>query len=154
MASPSGSTAGTAGDTVANGGLQNGGFEKTERTVDGTAPNAGCPVGHGAVSAVVLSFTMPITLQTEGTATVLALEVAGTDGDTGAINFQDGCVGSGQPVANVATIGGGTEQYLCAQAADISARIKLVLRGIGELTRLDRLGKLPAAPPKQRRPQW
>jgi hypothetical protein len=101
-------TEGTPGRT-----LQNGGFEKTE-VVDPDRNNG----QQGAVSAVVLSFTLPITLP-NGTNTVLCLTSEGTtpeehDGGgtsheaAGSYGFQNGLRGSGQPVNNVLTVGGGS----------------------------------------------
>jgi len=117
-------TAGTAGanSLVDSAGVQNGGFEKTE-TVDPALNGQ----GQGAVSAVVLSFTLPITLEPAGSATVLALELTGApvDADTPAVGnvaFVNGMQGSGQPVQNVATIEGGTSEFVCMQAAQVVIR--------------------------------
>ncbi len=94
-------------------GLFSGGFEKTE-TVDPnkeptSGPLAGAgPQGPGAVSAIVLSFTMPITLPGTGTQSILALNVEGADGDTGRVSLRNGLQGAGQPVGNVITVGGGS----------------------------------------------
>jgi hypothetical protein len=115
-------TDGTVGADI-NGdppGLRNTGFEKSELTA-GAANPASCPGGlDGAVSAVVLSFTLPITLEPTGTATVLAMTFAGEDGQSAQFDWRDGCQGSGQPVNTVATVAGGTEFYACAQAAIIT----------------------------------
>jgi hypothetical protein len=108
------STDGTVGADASMGGLRNTGFEKSE-LVD-PAKNG---QGPGAVSAVVLSFTMPITLLPSGTATVIALNVDGALGDTRQIRWNDGLQGIGQPVDNVATVAGGTVKYFCAQGADV-----------------------------------
>ena len=116
MALTGATTAGTAGASalVDSAGVQSGGFEKTE-TVDPALNGQ----GQGAVSAVVLSFTQPITLDPIGSATVLALELAATAPATGNIAWRDGMQGSGQPVQNVATIEGGTQTFGCMQNATV-----------------------------------
>lgn len=114
-------TAGTVGDDVSMGGLRNTGFEKTE-AVDPLLNEQ----GDGAVSAVVLSFVMNITLDMTGSATVLAFSVAPTAEPTeemavgGTIGPKDGLRGSGQPVANVATVGGETVGYCLSPDLDVS----------------------------------
>jgi hypothetical protein len=105
-------TAGTAADTVANGGFWDGGFNKTQ-VVD-PAKNSG---QRGCVSAIVLSFTNGNTLPTTGTESVLEIGVransaTGPEGDPpvmGQLQFNSGLVGAGQPVNNVITVGGNTE---------------------------------------------
>ncbi|MEM7230937.1 MAG: hypothetical protein AAF517_02105 [Planctomycetota bacterium] len=111
------STARTVGADVNDDppGLRNTGFEKTE-LVDPALNGQGA----GAVSAVVCSFTMPITLAPTGTATVIALGVSGADGDTLSLGARDGLQGAGQPVGNVATVAGGTVGFDCFQDMDIS----------------------------------
>jgi hypothetical protein len=76
-------TANTAGAPVPVG-FQNGGFEKTELTSTGPNP-ASCPGGRdGAVSAIVLSFTLPITLPAaDNTQDILRLTVSHMFPDTG-----------------------------------------------------------------------
>jgi hypothetical protein len=113
------STAGTAAAPVP-AGLQNGGFEKTEMVNPAIDSPAGSPQGPGAVTAIVLSFTLPITLAEDSTSTVLCITVSGDDGDSGQVCWRDGMRGSGQPVRNVATVNGETQQYGCCQAVDIS----------------------------------
>lgn len=100
-------TAGTSGGPAPDG-KQSGGFEKTEVVDPAKKQNGG---RRGAVSAVVLSFTMPITLDNPGTESVLALTVApvgevGEEPVSGKLQFVDGLVGSGQPVNNVLTVSG------------------------------------------------
>lgn len=111
---------GTAAADVDNGGLWDGGFEKTE-VIDPELPdNAGL---QGAVSAIVLSFTQPIVLPKQGTATVLALTVEAlettepdVDPPAGRLFLRDDLRGAGQPVKNVATVKGGTAEF-CGLAA-------------------------------------
>ncbi len=114
-------------------GLWNGGFEKTE------VVNADDPINNGqqgAVSAVVLSFTMPIVLP-NGTSSVLGLTTEGTvpaedDGgepsgggaSEGSFSFRNGLKGSGQPVNNVLTVGGGSN--VPANLATAAVTVKLV----------------------------
>jgi hypothetical protein len=134
------STVGTAG-AVTPDGIQNGGFEKTE-LVDPLRLNAMMvPQGQGAVSAIVCSFTLPITLDLQGTATVLGLTVAAPGPQTadpsatfsGIVSWRDGLRGSGQPVRNVATVNGETEQYCKCQAVTVS----FILREAVEFLRCD-----------------
>ena len=112
-------TEGTASADASQGGLRNTGFEKTE-VVD-PAANDG---QQGAVSAVVLSFTMPITLDNLGTATILCLSVEsasaqGPEAVNGSVEWFDGLVGAGQPVANVATVAGATADFCTCQKLNI-----------------------------------
>jgi hypothetical protein len=118
--------AGTAAATVPVG-LQNGGFEKTETVNPLLDPATGMPAtspelaqGPGAVTAVVLSFTLPITLGPDSTGTVLCINVQGDDGDSGQVCWRDGMRGSGQPVRNVATVNGETREYVCCQRVNIT----------------------------------
>jgi hypothetical protein len=116
----SATTNGTAAATAERGGRQKSGFEIAEpdpnnppnpkKMTPGAAERVDCPGGlQGAVSAAVLSFTLPVTLPASGTEVVLKLGVEGTfpqePGDcvSGRVFFTDGCVGSGQPVNNVVT---------------------------------------------------
>ncbi|MBN1443994.1 MAG: dockerin type I repeat-containing protein [Planctomycetes bacterium] len=116
-------TAGTVGQDVSlntppgapcSPGCRNSGFEKTE-VIDPTRPeNAG---QQGAVSAVVLSFTLPIQLELVSTATVLALTVEAPEPVeedsvvSGMLRLQGDLWGSGQPVKNVATVAGVSLDY-------------------------------------------
>ena len=109
-------TDGTVGADVANGGLRSVGFEKSETTSRDGDTNRGNDCGglNGAVSAVVLSFTAPVTLPGAGTATIAVLTVTGdlpADEETcsaGTLTFANGCRGVGQPVVNAITLGGET----------------------------------------------
>ncbi len=122
---PTGATTeGTAGanSLVDPAGVQNGGFEKTE-LID---PAANSDM-EGFVTAVVLSFTMPITLDEDSVSTVVcvSLESDVLDAEEGAVavgslEWMDGLAGSGQPVRNVATVDGETNRYQCLQSADVS----------------------------------
>ena len=112
-------TDGTASADVSQGGLRNTGFEKSE-VVDPDSNNG----QQGAVSAVVLSFTMPITLDNLGTATILCLSVAsasaqGPEAVNGSVEWFYGLVGAGQPVANVATVAGATADFCTCQKLNI-----------------------------------
>ncbi|MBN1443546.1 MAG: hypothetical protein JXA90_12620 [Planctomycetes bacterium] len=75
------------------------------------------PQGEGCVSAIVLSFTLDITLEPVGTATVLKFAVAAAEATpdegsvSGLMTFKDGLKGAGQPVNNVATVSGGTASF-------------------------------------------
>jgi len=81
-------------------GLFNGGFEKTElaRAEKGSGDCAG---REGIVSAVVLSFSLPVTLPPNGPAAVCRFTVEGTapatEGGTATARlfYVDGCTGSG-----------------------------------------------------------
>ena len=111
---------GTSGADVSAGGVRSVGFEKTE-VVD-PARNEGAT---GAVSAVVLSFTMPVTLSGDGTAGVLNIDIAtsepqGDEPQTVNVGWRDGMIGAGQPVANVATVSGATADFCTCQAAAVT----------------------------------
>ena len=106
-------TDGTSGAEVADGGLRNMGFEKSETTDDSGAAAGGnnnCEGLSGAVSAVVLSFESPVTLEIEGSAVIARVDIeAGAPdgpGDCSTVNvfYADGCRGSGQPVRNSVTL--------------------------------------------------
>ena len=101
-------TSGTVAGDVNDGGIRNTGFEKTE--IIDPARNEG---RAGLVSAVVLSFTMPITLNPAEDQSILraryvVAEGAGGEGFSSEINFVDGLIGSGQPVDTVLTVRGNT----------------------------------------------
>ena len=101
-------TSGTVAGDVNDGGLRNTGFEKTE--IIDPARNEG---RAGLVSAVVLSFTMPIVLNPNEDQSILraryvVAEGAGGEGFSSEINFVDGLIGSGQPVDTVLTVRGQT----------------------------------------------
>ena len=90
-------------------GVRNTGFEVTE-IID---PARQDPVGReGLVSAVVLSFVMPITLAPDVNNSVLVATYRADEGAVAEtstqIDFADGLVGSGQPVQTVLTIDGQT----------------------------------------------
>lgn len=101
-------TSGTVAGDVNDGGIRSTGFEKTE-IVD-PARNGG---RAGLVSAVVLSFTMPIVLDATQDQSILraryvVAEGAGGEGFSSEINFTDGLIGAGQPVDTVLTVQGQT----------------------------------------------
>lgn len=101
----SATTAGTAADLKENGGLWNMGFNKTELI------NFPVQLGvKGAVTGVVLSLTEGTTLPPVGTETVLALRVSGPEGGSSTLRIFDGLRGSGQPVASVITVDGGSRR--------------------------------------------
>jgi hypothetical protein len=126
----------TAGTVAANfndspPGLRNTGFEVTENVNPDREPSSGPlagrgPQGPGTVSAVVLSFIMPITLRPAGDATVLCVTVTAAapqeEGQTQTvtIEWRDGLQGSGQPVSNVATVAGATARFGCCQQGCIN----------------------------------
>ena len=105
-------------------GLRNTGFEVSELTTGSQAGSA-CDGLNGAVSAVVLSFVMNITLDADGDNRILSLDVESTDAVLvdgsvgGVVQWKDGCQGSGQPVNNVATVGGNTETFGFCQAVTV-----------------------------------
>lgn len=126
-------SSGIDGDVGAQGwslGLANNGIDITDVTWSGTA-SANAPEGvavggfqvaelidpgrnggqQGCVSAIVLSFTMPITLTPNATAVVLKASYEGEipDGSADAsLVYQNGLIGSGQPVSNDVTFEGQT----------------------------------------------
>ena len=94
-----------------------GGFEQTEVSPPEGLPNENgdeCTGLTGAVSAVVLSLTKPVTLDPEGTADIAVMDVSGqfpANQDESLpvrLLFADGCKGSGQPVLNKVTFKGST----------------------------------------------
>ncbi|MEM7236077.1 MAG: FG-GAP-like repeat-containing protein [Planctomycetota bacterium] len=110
-------TDGTKGASVREGGLRNTGFEKTE-VVEGEV--------NGAVSAIVLSVTMPIVLP-KAPNVVLRIGVDWLTSDPeddvrGRVVFRDGLQGSGQPVRNVFTYqGGGRQPFLMPHSVRVSS---------------------------------
>jgi hypothetical protein len=109
--------------TAAEGALQ-GGFVVSEVTSEvGPDPFIGCPTsptGHGAVCAIVLHLADGMTLQPTGTASVWALTFEGDEGQSVSLEWQDGCVGSGDPVPNTVTIGLASNSVFCRQPAVVS----------------------------------
>lgn len=83
------------------------GFQVSEVAAGGTGDCAG---KSGAVSAMALSFTEPVTLPANGRATVAWIEVEVTVPEEGpgsfSLRYADGCQGSGQPVGNFVTQAG------------------------------------------------
>ena len=116
-------TAGTSAADVSQGGVRNGGFEVTE-LVDPSLNDQ----GQGAVSAVVLSFTMPVILEPVGSVRILTLNVTANalqpDGEDALIEgdllWRDDMQGAGQPVQNVATVSGATQDFGCCENAHLS----------------------------------
>ncbi len=101
-------TSGTVAGDVNDGGIRNTGFEKTEIVDPGRNDGRA-----GLVSAVVLSFTMPITLDPGRDQSILraryvVADGAGGEGFSSEINFSNGLIGSGQPVDTVLTVQGQT----------------------------------------------
>jgi hypothetical protein len=97
-------------------GLMNGGFEKTSFY----PPEIH---GQGAASAVVLSFTEPITLDPVGTATVFHVRLAGEDGSTGGVSWFD-FEGEGEgasllPSRSSAAVNNKTRDFACLQEATV-----------------------------------
>jgi len=102
----------TASADVSAGGLRDTGFAVAELT-NRSGPGTPCDGRAGAVSAVVLSFVMPITLPAVGPADIFRVEVEASDDPTGvrcacSLAYANGCQGSGQPVTNAITFGGET----------------------------------------------
>jgi hypothetical protein len=105
-------TDGTVAADVSMDGLRNTGFEVSELT---SAARAGsdCEGSDGAVSAVVLSFVMNITLPTDAASHIVTCTLEGTSLPAGectdcSVAFVDGCQGAGQPVDNRVTHQGNT----------------------------------------------
>lgn len=132
-------TAGTSAADVSQGGIRNGGFEVTE-LVDPSLNDQ----GQGAVSAVVLSFTMPVTLEPVGSVRILTLNVAANapqpDGEDALIEgnllWRDDMQGAGQPVQNVATVSGATQDFGCCENAHISFHTQAVAQ-VSDFIRCD-----------------
>ncbi len=106
-------TEGTAGADASfdPAGVRDGGFEKTELVDPNRAhPATGLPQGQGAVSAVVLSFVAPVSLEPVGSATVLRLDLTGAPGvdepAIGHVVWRDDMAGGGQPVQSLVTLSG------------------------------------------------
>ena len=104
-------------------GIRDGGFEQTQ--IIDPANNGGV---NGATSAVVISFGDPTTLPIGSRSTVLCLtvvanELQGADPISGTLSWQDGLVGDGQPVRNVATIDGNSNRYTCCQPANVTFKL-------------------------------
>ncbi|MEM7235661.1 MAG: hypothetical protein AAF517_26045 [Planctomycetota bacterium] len=95
----SGTVSASAGQDRA--GVRRLGFERTE-LVDPELNDQ----GPGLVSAVVLSFTFPITLEPVGTATLLRATLLGSPGDRTTVRYQAGLTGAGLPVGNEAVVEG------------------------------------------------
>jgi hypothetical protein len=93
---------------VANGGLVDGGFVENQIIDPNKKGNNG---RNGVVQAVILSFTQPIFLPPNSAQITLKNRYRATIGDAevmGALKFEDGLVGKGQPVANNITFMGQT----------------------------------------------
>ena len=100
-----GTAAASRGDTPP--GLRDGGFEKTELASDG-------PV-FGAVSAVLLSAILPVTLPATEPSVICRLQVHATApaealDELAGLTFLDGLKGVGQPVFNFVTWRGGAQR--------------------------------------------
>ncbi|HVR75505.1 MAG TPA: dockerin type I repeat-containing protein [Planctomycetota bacterium] len=91
---------------LAPAGLRDDGYEQTELTSGGENG-----ANEGAVSAVILSFSKPISLPATGQAVLLGLVIEVKAPDSGEraveVSFVDGLKGSGQAVKNVITYGMG-----------------------------------------------
>lgn len=145
-------TAGTAGADVNDDppGLRDTGFEVTQLTTD-ARPGSGCEGRDGGVSAVVLSFIMPITLPPDQPSDIVRASFEATVPPAGCvvcdIEYVDGCRGGGQPVDNVVThMGqsvlptlGSTSIEVCAAAQcdcdDIEQRLDRLERSVRKLQR-------------------
>lgn len=137
---------GTLGADVDDGGFRDGGFESTEVTSNRVEGCPGedkeppfdrrpCENNVGAVSAVVLSFQLPITLETSGEGTVLRVDAVSDDpvpdegSLTGTIAIQDGLQGAGQPVNNVATVNSMTTLFCAVDQQILTVTIEPVSVG-------------------------
>ena len=101
--------AGTVSASISKGGLVDGGFVVNELIDPAKKGNDG---KQGSVQAVVLSFTLPVSLppntaQLIGKNTYKA-KIAAAE-STGLLKFEDGLIGKGQPVANNVTFKGVTK---------------------------------------------
>lgn len=125
-------TAGTSAAPVPSG-LQKGGFESVEVVDANLEPASGPlagkgPQGNGVVTAIVLSFKLPIVLPRVGVESVLKMkliadEPQAEDADQVAtLSFKDGLQGAGQPVLNVFTVGGATKQGCNTKTAAVAVR--------------------------------
>jgi hypothetical protein len=108
-------TDGTAGAEAPEGVRRNG-FEKTAIT-QSAAPGSECDGRSGAVSAVVLSFSDPVTLDPgDSPHDIIRVVVAGEtppqpgDCTDGSIAFVDGCICGAIPIANTVMYQGRTVQ--------------------------------------------
>ncbi len=108
-------------------------FEFNELTFRGCCLDDDC---SGAISALVLSLTMPITLPPAGTATiakiVLRSRFPSEPGESrpARVSFLDGCMGSGSPVPNRITFRGETHDPARRECAfELLARPSGFLRG-------------------------
>lgn len=100
-------TAGTASAPVANGGFVDGGFVVNE-LID-PAKNGG---KTGAVQAIVLSLTLPVSLPPNSSQKIQSNHYKATIGaadSVAVIRFVDGLIGKGQPVQNNITFQGLTK---------------------------------------------
>ena len=94
-------------DTLA---LFSGGF-KVSQTTEASRAGSACEGKLGAVSAIVLSYTEPITLDPAKVSTIAKLSVETTipaGSGTAVLRYADGCQGKGQPVENAITQSGAT----------------------------------------------
>lgn len=125
-------TAGTSSAPVPDG-LQKGGFESVEVVDPALAPTSGPlkglgPQGQGVVTAIVLSFKLPIVLPPVGAESILKMKLLserekedGVD-QVAKLTFKDGLQGAGQPVLNVFTVGGATVAGCNTNVADVTVR--------------------------------
>jgi hypothetical protein len=126
-------TRGTAGASIDDDppGLRDDGFELSELTHRGTGACGGL---EGALSAVALSLDFKrVTLPPESEQTVARITVAArlpAAGETAQawIDFVDGCLGSGTPVANTVTWVGASVTP-ARGACEVAARAQAVDRG-------------------------
>ena len=123
-----GTTLGTVGAGIADGGIRvESGFDNTQIFDPTLASPAGDPQGQGVVSAVVLAFNPPITLEPTGTATVLCVTVEleeemleKNETRSATVSWKDGLVGKGQPTNNIATVDSNTVLYCACQQTAIT----------------------------------
>ena len=110
-------------DGTASAQANSGGFNNT--SVADPAASGG---RRGAVSAIVLNFTMAVVFDPVGTESILALSVASeAETATGRLFFASGLVGSGQPVDNVLTVSGASGEVCNFDLADVTIAITEIL---------------------------
>jgi len=117
---------GTVSASTAKGGLVDGGFVVTELIDPAKKGNNG---KKGMVQAVVLSFTLPVSLPPNSTQITAINAYKATVGDAtveALLKFEDGLIGKGQPVQNNITFKGATKIPTLGEKK-ITVRAKVVV---------------------------
>ena len=133
-------TDGTVGAEVSDDppGLRDGGYDNTELTSycnpnDPKDPRP-CYGDEGVVSAVVLSFQLPITLDPSGEATVLRIDaesedpVSGDGSISGVIRGTDG-LGRSQPIRNAATVQSSIRNFCAPDQQSLTVHFEAIRIG-------------------------